>query len=202
MPSVCSCILLVWRRSSLKKDTPVTYSGPALDPPLGGSCLKTTTLVMDLEYFIHTKCHQNPSSGSGEKVENVKLSNGIRTTDGRPTDRRTDAGQRGITIGHWSLRLLCPKKNNCVKSCSFPNWNFPYWNIIHVIYIQQCQHNRGCVRHRGIMQISPVVKPIRHQRIDSRRHRPNGDRHDHRAVLCRDEFNDEGVGYRQEAATA
>ena len=30
---------------------------------------KTTTLLRGHEYFIPTKFHQNPSSGSGEKVE-------------------------------------------------------------------------------------------------------------------------------------
>ena len=85
----------------------MTYFCPALDPPLGGSGRKTTTLVRDLEYFIHTKFHQNPSSGSGEEVENVNsLTDDRRTTDGRTTDY----GQRVITIGHWSLWLLCPKK--------------------------------------------------------------------------------------------
>ena len=88
----------------------MTYLCPALDPPLGGSGRKTTTLVRDLEYFINTKFHQNPSSGSGEEVENVKsLTDDRRQT---PDDRRrTDAGQRVITIGHWSLWLLCPKKS-------------------------------------------------------------------------------------------
>ena len=51
----------------------MTYFCPALDPPLGGSGRKTTTLVRDHEYFIPTKFHQNPSSGSGEEVENVKV---------------------------------------------------------------------------------------------------------------------------------
>ena len=100
MHSVCCCSLAVWRRSFLKKGTPVTYFGPTLDPPLGGSGRKTTTLVRDLEYFIYTKFHQNLSSGSGEKVKNVNC-----LTD----DRRTDDGQSVITIGHWSLWLLCPK---------------------------------------------------------------------------------------------
>ena len=59
----------------------MTYFGPALDPPLGGSGRKTT-LVRDHEYFIPTKFHQNPSSGSGEEVENVKV-NGRTTDDGR-----------------------------------------------------------------------------------------------------------------------
>ena len=81
----------------------MTYFCPALDPPLDGSGRKTTTLVRDLEYFIHTKFHQNPSSGSGEEVENVNS-----LMDGR----RTDAGQPVITKGHWSLWLLCPKNNN------------------------------------------------------------------------------------------
>ena len=50
----------------------MTYFGPALEPPLGGSGRKTTTLVRDHEYFIPTKFHQNPSNGSGEE-ENVKV---------------------------------------------------------------------------------------------------------------------------------
>ena len=62
----------------------MTCFGPALDPPLGGSGRKTTTLVRDHEYFIPTKFHQNPSSGSGEEVENVKS---LRRTDGRRTVR-------------------------------------------------------------------------------------------------------------------
>ena len=63
----------------------MTYFGPALDPPLGGSGRKTTTLVREHEYFIPTKFHQNPSSGSGEEVENVKS----LQTDGRTDGRRT-----------------------------------------------------------------------------------------------------------------
>ena len=63
----------------------MTYFGPALDPPLGGSGRKTTTLVRDHEYFIPTKFHQNPSSGSGE-VENAKS---LRTPDRRTDGRRT-----------------------------------------------------------------------------------------------------------------
>ena len=65
----------------------MTYFGPALDLPLGGSVRKTTTLVRDHEYFIPTKFHQNPSSGSGEEVENVKVYR--RTDDGRTDGRRT-----------------------------------------------------------------------------------------------------------------
>ena len=51
----------------------MTYFGPALDPLLGGSGRKTTTLVRDHENFIPTKFHQNLSSGSGDEVENVKV---------------------------------------------------------------------------------------------------------------------------------
>ena len=47
--------------------------------------------VRDHEYFIPTKFHQNPSSGSGEEVENVKVF------------RQTDDGRFAITIAHLSL---------------------------------------------------------------------------------------------------
>ena len=78
----------------LEEGDPVTYVCPALDPPLGGSGQKTTTLVRDHEYFIPTKFLQNLSSGSGEEVENMKVygrtddDDGRRrtTTDGRTTD--------------------------------------------------------------------------------------------------------------------
>ena len=79
----------------------MTYFCPALDPPLGGSGRKTTTLVRDNEYFIPTKFHQNPSSGSGEEVENVKS---LRTTDGRRR-RRTD-GRRTALYDNSSLDPL------------------------------------------------------------------------------------------------
>ena len=105
MHLVCPCSLPVWRRSFLKKGTPVTYFGPTLDPPLGGSGRKTTTLVRDHEYFIPTKFHQNPFSGFGEEVENVKS---LRTTT--TTDGRTDDGRCAMTIAHSSLRLRWAKK--------------------------------------------------------------------------------------------
>ena len=80
----------------------MTYFGPALDPPLGGSGRKTTTLVRDHEYFIPTKFHQNPSSGSGEEVENVKV---YGQTDGR-TDRQTTDGRRTVRYDNSSLEPL------------------------------------------------------------------------------------------------
>ena len=70
----------------------MTYFGPALDPPLGGSGRKTTTLVRDHEYFIPTKFHQNPSSSSGEEVENVKVYGRRLTPDDGRTDGRTTDG--------------------------------------------------------------------------------------------------------------
>ena len=79
----------------------MTYFGPALDPPLGGSGRKTTTLVRDHEYFIPTKFHQNPSSGSGEEVENVKSLRTDGRTDGRRR-RRTD-GRRTVRYDNSSL---------------------------------------------------------------------------------------------------
>ena len=81
----------------------MTYFGPALDPPLGGSGRKTTTLVRDHEYFIPTKFHQNPSSGSGEEVENVKVYG--RTDDGRTDGRRTD-GRRTVRYDNSSREPL------------------------------------------------------------------------------------------------
>ena len=39
--------------------------------PWGGYDRKTTTLLRDHEYFISTTIHENPSSGSGQEVENA-----------------------------------------------------------------------------------------------------------------------------------
>ena len=86
---------VLWRRGP-----PWPILAPPWIRPWADLAEKATTLVRDLEYFIHTKFHQNLSSGSGEEVENVNC---------LTADRRTDAGQRVITIGHWSLWLLCPK---------------------------------------------------------------------------------------------
>ena len=103
-----------WRRRP-----PVTYFGPTLDPPLSRSGRKTTTLVRDHEYFILTKFHQNPSSGSGKEVENVKSLR--RTDDGRrrtDDDGRTDDGRCAMTIAHSSLRLRWAKK---CYTCTYIN---------------------------------------------------------------------------------
>ena len=128
MHSVCCCGLPVWRRSFLKKGTPVTYFCPALDPPLGGYGRKISTLVRDHEYFIPTKFHQNPSSGSGEEVENVKVY-GRRTTDGR-----TDDGRCAMTIAHLSLRLRWAK--NPMK------WSFEWTFVSIVRFSLTCVYSR------------------------------------------------------------
>ena len=78
----------------------MTYFGPALDPPLGGSGRKTTTLVRDHEYFTPTKFHQNPSSGSGEEVENVKS---LRTDDDDDDDDGRTDGRRTVRYDNSSL---------------------------------------------------------------------------------------------------
>ena len=81
----------------------MTYFCPALDSPLDRSGRKTTTLVRDHEYFIHTKFHQNPTSGSGEEVKNVNS----LTDDGRTDDGRTD-GRRTTHDHNRSLEPLAP----------------------------------------------------------------------------------------------
>ena len=104
----CDVLGLFLKPSGLKKKfveegDPVNYFDPFLDPPLGGSGRKTTTLVRDHEYFTPTK--KNPSSVSGEEVENVK------------SLRRADNGRCAMTIAHSSLRLRRAKK----QSSSFRN---------------------------------------------------------------------------------
>ena len=66
---------------------------------MGGSGRKTTTIVREHENFIPTKCHQNPSSGFGEEVENVRS----LLTDDDDDDGRTDDGRCAMTIAHSSL---------------------------------------------------------------------------------------------------
>ena len=65
-------MFIVWKRSLSKDGALCDLFLPALDGR------KTTTLVQDDEFFIPTKFHQNPSSGSGERLKNVKS---LRQTD-------------------------------------------------------------------------------------------------------------------------
>ena len=58
----------------------------AVDPLLGKYDRKATIPVRDFEYFIPTKLHRNPSSVSGEEVENINsITDYRRRTDGRRT---------------------------------------------------------------------------------------------------------------------
>ena len=98
----------------------MTYFCPALDPPLDRSGRKTTTLVRDLEYFIHTKFHQNPSSGSGEEFENVNS----LTDDGRTDDGRTTDGRR-TTRDH--NRSLEPKGSCALKIGKIGRHRHRFW---------------------------------------------------------------------------
>ena len=62
----------VLKKKFLKEGgSPLTYFCPALDPPLGGSGRKTTTLVRDHEYLIPTKFRKHPPSGSVAKADYV-----------------------------------------------------------------------------------------------------------------------------------
>ena len=107
----------------------MTYFGPALDPPMGGSGRKTTALVRDNEYFIPTKFHQNSSISLWWRSRKCE-----KFTDGRRTDGRTDDGRCAMTIAHPSLRFRWAKKerdytktspqlplhNNCWSNNSHP----------------------------------------------------------------------------------
>ena len=84
------------KKKFLEEGDPMTYFGTALDPPLGRS-RRQTTLVKDYEYFILTKFHQNPSSGSEKKLKMWKFTD---DDDAGPTDD----GRRAMTIAHLSLR--------------------------------------------------------------------------------------------------
>ena len=58
---------------------------------LVGTCIAFRNALSMLFHFVHipTKFHQNPSSGSGEEVENVKS---LSQTDGQTDGRRTTDG--------------------------------------------------------------------------------------------------------------
>ena len=51
---------------------------------------------------MHTKFHQNPSSGSGEEVENVKSLR--QTDDGRTDDDGQTDGRRTVRYDNSSLK--------------------------------------------------------------------------------------------------
>ena len=121
MHSVCHCSLPVWRRSFLKKGTPVTYFCPALDPPLGGSGRKTTTLVGP--WVLHA---YQVSSKSIKRFWRRSRKCEKFTPDGRrrttTDDGRTDDGRCAMTIAHSSLRLRWAKKKTTSKSIYKPTY--------------------------------------------------------------------------------
>ena len=91
--SCCSIpISLIWRSSF--KETLCELFWP---------CQQQLVVVRDFEYFIDTKFHQNIKRFW--RSWKCNLPNGWWTDNGR-----TDPRQPVITIGHWSLCLLCPKK--------------------------------------------------------------------------------------------
>ena len=77
----------------------MTNSCPALGPRLGKYDRINLMHMKGHEHFIPTKFHQNPASGSGEEVENVKFY-GWTTTGGR-----TDDCLRAMIIAYLRLRL-------------------------------------------------------------------------------------------------
>ena len=62
--------------------------------------IPNTILVVDLVYIMYTKFHQNPSSGLGGEVENVKK---FTTDDRRQTDDRQTDGRRTPRYDNSSL---------------------------------------------------------------------------------------------------
>ena len=91
MHSFCCCNLLVGRNVSKKGSPPPWPFCIALDQFLSWSDRNTTTLVSENDFFIPTKFHQNPSSGSYEEVENVNS-----LTDGRTDGRTTGDHNRSL----------------------------------------------------------------------------------------------------------
>ena len=71
MHSVCCCSLPVYKKSPLEKGTPVTYFGPALDPPLGGFGPKVYKNVRGHEYCLPTKFGKYPLHDSVVKADYV-----------------------------------------------------------------------------------------------------------------------------------
>ena len=111
MHSVCRCSLPVWRRSFLNEGTPVTYFGPALDPPLGDLAekqqhLSGTMSTSSLPSFI--KIHQAVL----EKKWKMWKVYGQRRTDGRTTD---DALWQQLTRAFGSGELKKKPKQNKTK---------------------------------------------------------------------------------------
>ena len=92
----------IW--SSLKKETP--WSNLARPGSAPGQIWPKNNNTCKGPWVLHSYQVSSKSiKRFWRRSLKCKLSNG-RRTDGQTTDD----GQRVITIGHWSLRLLCPKK--------------------------------------------------------------------------------------------
>ena len=65
---------VVLEKKIFKERYPLRPIWPRPSPAPEVIKLKWTILVGDLEYFMHTKFHQNPQSGFEEEVQNVQKS--------------------------------------------------------------------------------------------------------------------------------
>ena len=106
MHSVCCCSLLVWRRSFLKKGTPFDLFLPRPGSAPGRIWPKNNNTCKG-PWVLHTYQVSSKSiKWFWRRSRKCKLSNGRQTSD----DGRQTQYHNKITIGHWSLWLLCPKK--------------------------------------------------------------------------------------------
>ena len=121
MHSVCHCSLPVWRRSFLKKGTPVTYFYPALDPPPKNNNTCKGPWVLHA-YQVSSKSIKRFWRRS-RKCE--KFTPDGRRRRRRTTDGRTDDGRCAMTIAHSSLRLRWAKKGRDLTQSYDKN---PYTN--------------------------------------------------------------------------
>ena len=99
---------------SRRRGPPVTYFGPALDPPLGGSGRKNNNTCKG-PWVLHPYQVSSKSIKqfwrSSRKCE--KFTDGRRTPDDDDDDGRTDDGRCAMTIAHSSLRLRWANKKKC-----------------------------------------------------------------------------------------
>ena len=122
---VCRCSLPVWRRSFLKKGTPLTYFGPApgrIWPKNNNTCKGPWVLH---PYQVSSKSIQWFWRRS-RNCENF--------TDDRQTDGWTDKGRCAMTIAHSSLQLWWAKKR-MTKAVAykfdilFKNLDYNLWTV-------------------------------------------------------------------------
>ena len=104
MHSVCRCSLPVWRRSFLKKGTPLDLFWPRPGSAPGGIWPKNNNTCKG-PWVLH------PYQVSSKSIQRFwrRSRKCEKFTDGRRTDGRTD-GRCAMTIAHSSLRLRWAKK--------------------------------------------------------------------------------------------